>query len=374
MSIPPSRTPAEMERERRQLPRRIHRLRMLGMALGGIAIAAVLHQHDAGWGAWAWLGFTALAWPQLAYAVASRSRDPYRAELRNLLVDSVLAGAWVPLLHFNLLPSVLVATLATVDKISSGVPRLWVKSLPGMAAGLLAAGLLTGFAFDPVTRMPVLLACLPLLLIHTIAVSLASYHLLRKVTRQNQLLDQLRRTDTLTGLYGRGYWREQAELALAAHLAGGGPAAVAVIDLDHFKQVNDGHGHGAGDEVLRAVAAAIRQAIRTDDFAGRLGGDEFAVLLPGAAPADAAATAERIRRAVRGTRLHARPGLALTVSIGVADAAGQRDLQAWLDAADIALYRAKHRGRDRVAIAEPAPAVDAGGATGGAPLPGSLPA
>ena len=94
-----------MERERRQLPRMIYRLRLLGLSLGGIAIAAVLLERQAGWPEWAWLAFTALAWPQLAYLVAMRSRDPYRAELRNLLLDSALAGAWVPLMHFNLLTS-----------------------------------------------------------------------------------------------------------------------------------------------------------------------------------------------------------------------------------------------------------------------------
>ncbi|HEU4813339.1 MAG TPA: MASE2 domain-containing protein, partial [Xanthomonadaceae bacterium] len=195
-----------MRRERSQLPSLIYRLRLLGMALGGIAIAAVLHEQGAPWPEWAWLGFTAVAWPHVAYLVSSRSRDPYRAELRNLLLDSAIAGAWVPLLHFNLLPCVLLVTLTTVDKISSGVPRLWLRSIPGMVAGLLATGLATGFAFAPATSMTVLVACLPIILIHTIAVSLASYRLIRKVTRQNHLLDQLRRTDALTGLYSRGYW------------------------------------------------------------------------------------------------------------------------------------------------------------------------
>ena len=351
-----------MERERRQLPRMIYRLRLLGLSLGGIAIAAVLLERQAGWPEWAWLAFTALAWPQLAYLVAMRSRDPYRAELRNLLLDSALAGAWVPLMHFNLLPSVLLVTLATVDKISSGVPRLWLRSLPGMGAAMLATGLATGFAFEPATSMQVLLACLPIIVIHTIAVSLASYRLIRQVTRQNHLLDQLRRTDTLTGLYGRGYWREQASLALGRHRDNGEPAALVLIDLDHFKGINDGHGHGAGDEVLRALASAIRCNIRPDDFAGRLGGDEFAVLLPGVPAQDAARTAGRIREAVAAMRVYEQPDVHPTISVGVAYADGQDDLQDWLDAADQALYRAKREGRNQVAVAdagtypEPAPA------------------
>lgn len=346
-----------MQRDRRQLPRLIYRLRLLGMGLGGVAIAGVLLEMDAGWPAWAWLAFTAVVWPHLALLLALRSRDPYQAELRNLLFDSALAGAWVPLLHFNLLPSVLLVTLATVDKISSGVPRLWLKSLPGMALGMLAAGGATGFAFAPTTSMAVLLACLPLIVIHTMAVSLASYRLIRQVTRQNHLLDELRRTDTLTGLYGRGYWREQAELALTRHRAAGDPSGLVLIDLDHFKAINDSHGHGAGDDVLRALAAQIRRNIRPDDFAGRVGGDEFAVLLPGADPAQASRTADRIRDAVAAMQVYEQPGLRSTVSVGVANASeAHAGLQDWLDAADAAMYRAKREGRNQVIVAMPSPA------------------
>ena len=310
----------------------------------------------ASWPAWAWLGFTALAWPHVAYLVASRSRDPYRAELRNLLLDSAIAGAWVPLLHFNLLPCVLLVTLTTVDKISSGVPRLWLRSVPGMLAGLLATGLATGFVFEPATSMTVLVACLPIILIHTVAVSLASYRLIRQVTRQNHLLDQLRRTDTLTGLYGRGYWREQAAFALSRHHARGEAAGLVLIDVDRFKDINDGHGHGVGDEVLRAMAAAIRRNIRMHDFAGRLGGDEFAVLLPGASREDASRTADRIRDAVAAMRIYDQPELRPTISVGVAAADGHADLLDWLDAADAALYRATRDGRNQVSIAMARPA------------------
>ena len=344
-----------MQRERRQLPSLIYRLRLLGMALGGIAIAAVLQERQAPWPAWAWLAFTAVAWPHVAYLVARRSRDPYRAELRNLLLDSAMAGAWVPLLHFNLLPCVLLVTLTTVDKISSGVPRLWLRSLPGLGGGLLATGLATGFVFEPVTSMAVLVACLPIILIHTVAVSLASYRLIRQVTRQNHLLDQLRRTDTLTGLYGRGYWREQAAHALARHHAAGEAAALMLIDVDHFKQINDSHGHGVGDEVLRALAAAIRRNIRTHDFAGRLGGDEFAVLLPGASADDASRIADRILDAVVAMRIYEQPLVRPTISVGVAQAMRHADLQDWLDAADAALYRAKREGRNQVSVAAPLP-------------------
>ncbi|SDQ61603.1 diguanylate cyclase [Pseudoxanthomonas sp. CF385] len=336
-----------------RLPRRIYRLRMLGMGLAALPVGAVLLENGAGWGAWAWLGFTALLWPQLAYWLALRHREPFRGEIRNLLIDSTLAGMWVPLMAFNLLPSVLLVTLATVDKISTGIDRLWYWSLPLMLAGALLAGALTGFELSPVTSMPVMLACLPMLLIHSIAVSQASYRLVRKVKRQNRMLDELSRRDTLTGLDSRRYWQDQAALLLAQCAETGEPATLMMIDIDHFKTINDRHGHAAGDDMLRAVAGVIGHSIRTLDCAGRLGGDEFAVLLRGSDLVAAEKVARRIREGVEALRLDSAPGLQPTVSLGLARAdASSAGLRAWLEAADRALYRAKSNGRNQWAVHE----------------------
>lgn len=332
-----------------RLPRRIYRLRMLGMALASLCVAAVLHENKAPLPIWLWLLFTGVIWPQLALLIATRSETPHRAEIRNLLFDSTLAGMWVPLMQFNLLPSVLLITLATVDKISTGIQRLWLWSLAAMALGCLSAGLFTDFAFQPVTSMPVLLACLPMLLIHSIAVSQASYRLVRKVKRQNRMLDELSRLDVLTGLDGRRYWQEQAERLLQHRHDSGEAATLLMIDVDHFKSINDAHGHAVGDEVLRAVAAVIRASIRSIDSAGRFGGDEFSLVLQGTGAGAAQVVAERIRHGVEAIALSGTPGLRCTVSLGMAEAMeGDTDLREWLEAADEALYRAKTEGRNRV--------------------------
>jgi len=335
------------------LPRRIYRLRMLGFGLAVPPIAVVLLEHRAPAGYWAWMAFTGLLWPQLAMLLARQSRDPFRAELRNLLLDSALAGIWVPLLRFDLLPSTLLVTLATVDKIHTGIRGLWLWSLPGMVGGCLGVAFLTGFAMDLETSLPVMLACLPMLLIHTIAVSLASYRLVRKVQRQNRRLDELSRMDVLTGLAGRRHFEQRATELLAQRHAGGAPVALLMVDVDHFKAINDSHGHAAGDDVLRMIAAVLRRALRPGDEAGRLGGDEFALVLRATA-AEAAAIAERIRDEVAAIRLPHLPGVATSVSLGLAPA---RDddlgLREWLESADRVLYRAKSAGRNRVTTQDP---------------------
>ena len=331
------------------LPRRVYPLRTLGMGLAGLGIAVVLWENAAPWPLWCWLLFTGIVWPQLALWLARRSRDPYRTELRNLMFDSALAGIWVPLLEFNLLPSALLLTLATVDKINTGVRGLWLWALPGLLLGLLLAGLLTGFAMRPASSPLVIAAWLPMLMIHSIAVAANGYRLVRRVQRQNRLLDELSRTDVLTGLHSRGHWQDLATARLQAVQRGGGAATLLLIDVDHFKAINDSHGHAVGDDVLRLIAAAVRRGVRAGDHPGRYGGDEFAVVVEDSEAA-ALETAERIRRAVEQLVVPGLPALRITVSLGAAEAR-PRDigLREWIESADRALYRAKSAGRNRVA-------------------------
>jgi diguanylate cyclase (GGDEF)-like protein len=129
-----------------------------------------------------------------------------------------------------------------------------------------------------------------------------------------------------------------------------GRCGVLMIDIDHFKHVNDEFGHDAGDEVLQHVAGSITRSIRTNDIAIRHGGEEFLVLLDEAEGPLAQHVAERILTTVRAIdAAHLAPGVQVTVSIGVAVHDGTRSLAATIAAADAALYDAKNSGRDRIA-------------------------
>ncbi|MDY0329935.1 MAG: diguanylate cyclase [Thiomonas sp.] len=330
--------------------RRIYPLRVVGMALGALAIAGVLiDQHAAPW-RWALMVVSCLLWPHIALLRSRLSADSYRAEKHNLLIDSAIAGLWVPLMHFNLLPSVVLVTVTTFDKLSSGMRRLWLASLPG----LFGAGVLTALIVRPPVQLEssllVVICTLPLLVVHTLSSSIGSYRLIRTVSRQNKLLEQLRRTDTQTGLYARDHWQQQADAALQRFHATGQPACLMMIDVDHFKQVNDTFGHTAGDEAISAMGQLIRSCIRTEDCAGRYGGDEFAVLCRNISPHEALGIAERIRAEVQMLRLPHHPDVQLSSSIGLAAAAPEfNTLQAWMKAADASLYSAKHQGRNQVA-------------------------
>lgn len=333
------------------LPRRAYRFRVLGMGLAALPLMAVMHELGSPPLAWAWVLLSCFAWPHLAYFTATRARDPLKAELRNFMVDSMLAGSWVPLMHFNLLPSVVLLTGVTSDKINTGVRGLWVRSLPGMVGAIVVGALATGFAVDYPTSTMVLLACLPLMVIHTLAVSSSSYQLVRRVQKQNLQLAELSRRDMLTGLDSRRHWQEQAEALLREHQARGQPATLLFVDVDHFKPINDRYGHAAGDDVLRAIAGELRSALPGLTTAGRLGGDEFAVLLR-AGIEDAAASAERLRASVEALRFPDQPDLRCSLSLGMAEAPGPgHGLREWMEAADRELYRSKQRGRNQTSAA-----------------------
>lgn len=342
----------------RSLHQRTYKLRVLGMGLASLPLSMVMLELHAAWPSWAWIVFSCLLWPHLAYLLARRSGNPLHAELRNFVIDSLFAGSWAPMMHFNTLPSVMLITTVMADKINTGVRGLWRRSLPGMLLAIVAGGAFTGFAFQPQTSMTVLLATLPIMIIHAISVSVSSYRLVRRVQAQNLQLKQLTERDTLTQLDSRSHWQLQAEALLAQHHGNGTPAILMALDADNFKDINDRYGHVVGDDVLRAVADLIRSKLRPDSIAGRLGGDEFVVAMP-AALFEAQAAAERLRTSIEALRFAPSPDLRCSVSIGLAEppAAGL-DLREWVEAADRALYRAKQAGRNRSAVAAGNPVIE----------------
>jgi two-component system cell cycle response regulator len=159
-------------------------------------------------------------------------------------------------------------------------------------------------------------------------------------------------TDALTGLHNRRYMAGQLQGFVSRSALGGEPVSVLVLDIDHFKAVNDGFGHDAGDEVLREFAVRLATNVRAVDLPCRLGGEEFVVVMPGTDMEDARRIAERIRRDVGSTPFRVMGGkelLTVTVSIGVAACSGLGDTpEALLKRADEGVYQAKSAGRDRV--------------------------
>ena len=184
----------------------------------------------------------------------------------------------------------------------------------------------------------------------------------QELVRAREALRAQAMRDPLTQLWNRRAFAEVTGKALRAAARAGRPTSALMIDVDHFKRVNDEHGHAAGDEVLREVARRAAEGLRAGDHLARYGGEELAALLPDCGPGGAFLVAERVRARVR-----ARPivlgeaRLTVTVSVGAACSLdGREPLDALLDRADRALYRAKHAGRDRSALESPLEATGTG--------------
>jgi diguanylate cyclase (GGDEF)-like protein/PAS domain S-box-containing protein len=172
------------------------------------------------------------------------------------------------------------------------------------------------------------------------------------ITQRKRLEDELRRlatTDALTGVATRGHFLESAQLEIERTQRYQRPLSVMMLDIDHFKSINDSHGHAAGDMAIRKVVGVLKQLLRGEDLVGRLGGEEFGVLLPETDIARATIVADRIREQI--AALHIVNGenrIALTVSIGLTEYRhGDATIDALLLRADMALYDAKRGGRNR---------------------------
>ncbi|HEX8222505.1 MAG TPA: diguanylate cyclase [Allosphingosinicella sp.] len=186
--------------------------------------------------------------------------------------------------------------------------------------------------------------------------ALAAVTALRANARAAEATAELRRiatVDSLTGLFNRRHLLERLEAETGRSLRNGRPLCLAIVDVDHFKRVNDRHGHPAGDEVLRVLARLIRDSVRTSDVVGRMGGEEFAILMPETERAQARLVCERLGAMVARTPVLLPSGAALTVTLstGIALMAGEEASDKLISRADAALYGAKAEGRNRVKLA-----------------------
>jgi diguanylate cyclase (GGDEF)-like protein len=234
-----------------------------------------------------------------------------------------------------------------------GAIKLSDPAVPLAELALNREALQADFAeFDLSVLITVVVAVTPVLAIAAVPTVL----LARRFIMHAQLL-AASRIDTKTGLLNASTWEREAEVEITRAVRMRIPLAVALVDIDHFKVVNDTYGHLIGDKALRAVTDGLRGQLRGYDLAGRFGGEEFAVLLPQAREQDALNVAERLRAHIAGLSVpvddedESAGFVRLTISVGVASLDGEsRELTDLLAAADAALYHAKETGRNKTHV------------------------
>ncbi len=362
------------------LVRMHYRMRTVAFAMMFGVIALHGGGPVSGPGFWTFMVLLFLVYPHIQYLRTRRLPDPTAGELRNLRTDSVFLGMGVATIGFPvwITFSGLLGTLSnnTANKGWTGIAETLV-AFPG---GALLGSLIWGFRFEPETDWVTTLCCIVGLTLYLTALGQVAFsRILRlRLTREalqvrerelmeandalhrnlreiDELQEQLREQanrDPLTGLYNRRYLDSTLERELARCKRGGTPLALILIDIDHFKQVNDTYGHQAGDEVLLRLAAMLASMARAGDVACRYGGEEFLLLMPTMPLASARERAEALRAAFADMEVSFGAfKLRTTVSVGIAAYPGHGiSADELIRNADTALYRAKNLGRNRVEV------------------------
>jgi diguanylate cyclase (GGDEF)-like protein len=332
----------------------------------------VFHGWDKGYSPvfWGLIALHLLAYPHLMFWRARRAANSQNAEVNNLAVDSFLFGILAAALQFPLWISFTVYIASTLNiTISRGTKGMLLSQLAFFGGALISIGIF-GWHVSPETGWPATLMCLAGNTVYMISIGVAAFgrnQQLRKTREalregeqtlkqqlaeiqnlQEKLQEQASR-DPLTGMYNRRFLDSMVAREIARCRREKTPLTVMMIDVDHFKKVNDTYGHPGGDEVLKNLAALLIGRVRVTDVPCRYGGEEFLLLLPGMAPDIAMLRANTWRTAfaemsstLDGVTIKA------TMSIGVAIYPEHGDTITELThCADLALYRAKEEGRNR---------------------------
>lgn len=321
-----------------------------------LCVGAVLYELEASVFLKTSLIVYCLGFPHLAYWYSSRMEKPRFREFNNYCFSGVVWGIFIAAMQFNLVPSVILISGLHAEVV--GGWRLYLKSMGCLVMGIVIGGLTLGFEFQPVTSYTVMLASVPSMIVVSFTLGITAYNLNRSLIRQHRKTLQQSRIDGLSGLMNRDYFDIRAELEFHRCQRGGHISAFIMIDIDHFKQINDKHGHLAGDKIIQQMAALFVEEIRDIDFAARYGGEEFCLCLVDTDAAQASIVAERIRARVE-VNCNEFTDQCNTISCGIAEYnTHYSDYQQWLHRADKALYRAKKLGRNRVEVAEPPSILD----------------
>lgn len=357
-----------------------YRLRAVSFFLMFVGLIAEMWHRGSSAATWSLLALQFLVYPHVLYWRAMRAPEPHRAEVKNLFLDSFLIGIWVAAWGFPVWPTFTLWLASSLNiTVSKGLKGLRFSTF-AFLTGVLIAVAVFGFHFTPDTVWQTTAVMVIGISLYPLAIGNAAYarNQQLRATReklrvgeqtlnsanqslheklaeiqilQAQLKEQAIR-DPLTGLFNRRYLDTIAKSEVARCAREEQPLCLMMMDIDHFKHVNDTYGHQGGDEVLKALAKLLSDSVRVSDVACRYGGEEFLLLLPNM-PADIALLrAEQWRAAFEAITVHADgKEIKATLSIGIScypnDGSSVDDLTR---SADVALYRAKAEGRNRVVM------------------------
>ncbi|MFF7706812.1 MASE2 domain-containing protein [Pseudomonas sp. NPDC007930] len=275
--------------------KRIFAPRVLGCALSFIYIVVVIREHaPPGW-VWVWMLANGFIWPWAARYLALHAQQPYRAELRNLLGDSLLAGGWVVVMHFNLLPSAMLLSMVAMNNVAAAGLGFMLRGLLAKALGLGLGIQLLGLQVHWQSSTEVVVACLPMLMIYPFSVGWASYTLASRLFEQRKAFDIANSYDEHSRLLPYNRWMSELAADHQRCRRSNGHATLLVICIDDLAALHRRHGHWVAQAVTARLGHIILSEARTLDVIGSNGADAFYLLMPTLRERAAAQCLARIR-------------------------------------------------------------------------------
>jgi diguanylate cyclase len=271
--------------------KRVYQSRIVGCALSLVFVATTT--YPGGGTLWALMVLNGFLWPHIAYQLAIRSADPYRAEQRNLQLDCVYAGGWLVAMQFSLLPSVLLLSMVGMNSVTTKGIGFLLRGLIANAVGVLITGAVIGFTVTLQTPPQVIWACLPMLVLYPFTIGWSSYNLAVQLLRQKKALA------IVTGFDERmftplDHWMYRLAQVLLRCRCGSSTATVAVVRIDEFQALRDRHGGLLMEALSARLGQLIKGEIRSTDLVCSPSAGEFFVLLLQAGAGGARSLTERV--------------------------------------------------------------------------------
>jgi diguanylate cyclase len=294
----------------------------------------------------------AFVWPHLAWQLACRSSKPFCSEIVNLKVDAIIAGVWIGLMGLNALPTAALIMMIGMNMMGSGGFRLFIAGIIITLFSAMVTLQLNGSMITLYSEPLEWWLTLPVLILYPMLFAWVSHRTAVRLAEHKRRLELMSTRDGMTGVFNRRHWetllRNEYEQCRRSHQT----ATILLIDIDHFKSINDTWGHDVGDEAIVAITRQLQLTLRSCDFIGRFGGDEFAVIMSGTPAESAIAAMSRVHERLVNMPLPGAPSERIRISVGVAPWGPQfGHYREWLKAADVALYKAKNAGRGRTEVA-----------------------
>lgn len=331
--------------------RRIWLPRTVGHLCCFIMFSGVLvTQALSGWW-WLALVFYAFVWPHLALQLSERSSDPMTTERCNLIIDTIMSGVGIAIMGGNALPCLLLFMMVNMNNIGAFGGRFFAA---GVMLQLITALIVMQFIHAPLdlytTPLQFFLS-LPTLIIYPALFGFVCYRTALNLSEHKRRLELISTRDGMTGVYNRRHWEQLLSVEYLNALRYHRNSTLLLIDIDHFKEINDTYGHEVGDKAIIAVTQYLQLTLRVSDVIGRFGGDEFAVIMSGTSPESAVAAMERVHERLENLTIDNAASLTVHISVGIAPFDTEmKDYKEWLKAADLALYKAKAEGRNRTEV------------------------